>query len=297
VIAGFNTDIEFDGIVYHIQTEDKGAPSHMIMSLVYDKGTILASKRSTYDDLVELGIDEKQITDRLNRQHKLMCAAVKAGRISDLVAMTRQASAAAAKAKAEPAAIPETIGAPSIPAVPTVPRLPQQMPKPTESLQPVAPAVPIDISIVEPEPAAVFEEVIFEDLPVIDEVQVIEDIEILPDEAVAVVSELSGKERPSNNKLSLELIGDSKFKGGERKSITIMICRGTERKVVAEAQILVKVLGSAFRPVIFHARSDKNGLARIHLQLPHFSAGRAALLVRALASGEEIELRRIVTPG
>jgi hypothetical protein len=60
---------------------------------------------------------------------------------------------------------------------------------------------------------------------------------------------------------------------------------------------MLKVLGSSFRPVIFHAKTDANGLAKVHLQLPHFHAGRAALLVRAINGGEEIELRRIVTPG
>ena len=71
----------------------------------------------------------------------------------------------------------------------------------------------------------------------------------------------------------------------------------TDRKVVADAQIMIKVLGSSFRPVIFHANTDSNGVARVHLQLPHFTSGRAALLLRASHSGEEIELRRIVTPG
>ena len=47
--------------------------------------------------------------------------------------------------------------------------------------------------------------------------------------------------------------------------------------------------------MIFHARSDQNGLARVHLQVPQFAAGRAALLVRAIADGEEVELRKIVT--
>ena len=91
MISGFNTDIEYDGIVYHVQTEDKGAPAHVLMSLVYDKGTILASKRTGYEG----GIDEKELGEQLSRQHKLICAAVNSGRISDLVEMTRRASKAA----------------------------------------------------------------------------------------------------------------------------------------------------------------------------------------------------------
>jgi hypothetical protein len=52
VITGFNTDIEHDGVTYHVQTEDKGLDSPIILSLVYVGGTILASKRSPYEDLI-----------------------------------------------------------------------------------------------------------------------------------------------------------------------------------------------------------------------------------------------------
>ena len=120
---------------------------------------------------------------------------------------------------------------------------------------------------------------------------------LLPDEAVEIVSEMMGSERPSNNKLSIELLGEAKFKGGERKSVTFMVCRGTDRKVVNTAQVMVKVLGSSFRPLIFHAATDENGLASVNLQLPNFTSGRAALLARAVSEGEEVELRRAITHG
>ena len=137
----------------------------------------------------------------------------------------------------------------------------------------------------------------FFDAPIFEDFEIIEDDILLPADAVAVVSELSGKERPANQKLSIELLGDAKFKGGDRITVSLMICRGTERKVVADAQIMVKVLGSSFRPVIFHAKTDSNGMASVHLQMPRFSSGRAALLLRASHNGEEIELRRVVLPG
>lgn len=259
----------------------------MIMTLVYDRGTILASKRSTYEDLEVVDFDEKEVTERLSRQHKLMCAAVKAGRISELVAMTR--AAAGAKTKAPEPAV-ETV-APAIARPPISPEV---------TGEPIITRAPIQIGTVETEKVIrVIPEEFFEDELVIDDVHIIEDdeIEILPAEAVAVVSELSGLERAANQKLSLELLSDAKFKGGDRRTLAVMICRGTDRKVVAGAQIMVKVLGSSFRPVIFHAKTDSNGLARVNLQLPQFQAGRAALLIRAITDGEEIELRRVVTPG
>ena len=55
MITGFNTDIEFEGVTYHVQTEDKGLDSPLILSLVYVGGAIIASKRTPYDDLVSAG--------------------------------------------------------------------------------------------------------------------------------------------------------------------------------------------------------------------------------------------------
>ena len=79
MITGFNTDIEHDGIVYHVQTEDKGLDSPIILSLVYAGGTILASKRSPYADLIEQGFSDEALAERLKRQHRLICAAIHSG--------------------------------------------------------------------------------------------------------------------------------------------------------------------------------------------------------------------------
>lgn len=90
MITGYNTDVEFDGVVYHVQTEDKGLQTPVILSLVYSGGEILASKRSPYDDLVARGFDAGVLAARLQRQHKLICAAVHAGRIEDLKQLTNR---------------------------------------------------------------------------------------------------------------------------------------------------------------------------------------------------------------
>ena len=52
MITGYNTEVEYDGVVYHIQTEDKGLQTPLILSLVYSGGAILASRRTPYDDLI-----------------------------------------------------------------------------------------------------------------------------------------------------------------------------------------------------------------------------------------------------
>jgi len=93
VITGYNTEVEHDSIVYHVQTEDTGAESAEIISHVFVGGAILASKRTSYRDLLAHDPDEDLLRKRLERQHKLICAAVHAGRIEDLKQMSeREAS-------------------------------------------------------------------------------------------------------------------------------------------------------------------------------------------------------------
>ena len=102
MITGYNTDVEFGGVVYHVQTEDKGLQTPIILSLVYIGGAILASKRAPYDDLIARGFDEQILVERLQRQHKLICAAVHAGRIEDLKRMgERDAASSVAVARAK----------------------------------------------------------------------------------------------------------------------------------------------------------------------------------------------------
>ena len=159
-------------------------------------------------------------------------------------------------------------------------------------------ALPVDeIPIPKPFFETVFDcpETIIESM--VDGISIIEDEIILPAEAVAIINEPEFTGRPANNKLSIEILGDVKFRGGERNTVGFMVSRGTSRKVVTGAQIMVKILGSSFRPVIFHASTDNNGVATVNLQLPTFSSGRAAFLVRAMSDGEEIELRRSIAHG
>ncbi len=94
MLTGYNTDVEYNGVVYHVQTEDKGLATPIILSLVYSGGAILASKRSPYDDLIQEGFDDDVLAERLQRQHRLICAAVHAGRIDELKQMSERDSAA-----------------------------------------------------------------------------------------------------------------------------------------------------------------------------------------------------------
>ncbi len=86
MLTGFNTDIEFDGVTYHVQTEDRGSGNPLIESLVYVKGEILATRRTEYSNLLEAGAERPSIQILMERQHRNIVEAIRSGRI-DLVTM------------------------------------------------------------------------------------------------------------------------------------------------------------------------------------------------------------------
>lgn len=274
MITGFNTDIEFAGVTYHVQTEDRGRAKPEILSLIYNRGTILASKRVPYDDLLQGEFDEALLAERLRKQHYLICAAIRAGRIEELKKMGRgENGTKGAKAEKDRAqVIDDPIGKPEISSTPL-----------------------IEIPIHKPDSVGAQQSPAKADESAVDVLGVFEKHLIVPDEAVAVISEFAGRERPTNNRLGIELLDKAGFKGGQRRMIGFLVSRGTSRKVIGNAQILVKILGSSFRPQIFHTATDPNGVARIEIEFPSFTYGRAALLVRASFNGEEVELRRPIS--
>jgi len=79
VITGFNSDVKYRGLIYHVQTEDKGAENPMIETLIYKGGEILASRRLPYADLIEEEDREKAISRLMEEQHNSMILEVKHG--------------------------------------------------------------------------------------------------------------------------------------------------------------------------------------------------------------------------
>lgn len=295
MITGFNTDIDYEGVTYHVQTEDKGLATPLILSLVYDRGTILASKRSPYDDLVADGFDEKVLTERLQKQHKLICAAVRAGRIEDLKRMTMKESASRQKgliAQKEIKSVvekvekkEETVALPEL--------------KTEEIPMPAILKGKADF-VEQPEKKDVAEESVWDiPLQILEDsfVEIVEEEVILPAEAVEIITDSANAEPIATDNLKIDLLSETAFKGGERKTITIIVWRSSREVGLNGVHILVKVIGSSFRPLIFHAKTDNNGLATVHLQFPHFKTGRAAVLIKAMSEGEEAELRRIIQQG
>jgi hypothetical protein len=81
MITGHNTDINYNGVVYHVQTEDKGKGNPIIETLVYKGGEILDARRTSYNRLLEDGsYEEAKIISMIEDQHRTVITQIKEGR-------------------------------------------------------------------------------------------------------------------------------------------------------------------------------------------------------------------------
>jgi hypothetical protein len=69
-----------------------------------------------------------------------------------------------------------------------------------------------------------------------------------------------------------------------------------DEKPLANVSVSVKVLGTTFRPLIYTLKTESDGVASISTEMPQFTSGRAAVLVRAVTKDQAAELRRIIHP-
>lgn len=285
MITGFNTDIEHDGVVYHVQTEDKGLETPIILSLVYAGGTILASKRSPYQDLIAEGFSDAVLAERLKRQHRLICAAIHSGRIDDLKRMGARRKEAAVQVETVPKAPPQA----ETPApVPVEESFEIEYWPMTQEWTPPPPAPPVEETSV-PESAESEQQA---------------ELVVEPAEGAEVsisaepqAQELAG-EGVLEDGLIITLLDDDEFYSGERYTLRVLINDrvGGDEKPLPNVVVSVKVLGTTFRPLIYSVKTESDGVASVSTDIPQFTSGRAAVLVRAVAKDQAAELRRIIHP-
>jgi hypothetical protein len=268
VITGFNTDIEHDGVVYHVQTEDKGLDSPLILSLVYAGGEILASKRSRYEDLIKAGFDEEKLSQRLKRQHRLICAAINAGRLEELKRMSSR---------------PDDVV--NIRAAGPPPRPIAHPPEPPPAHETESPAAE--------EAEAVGSAATESGLP----------SATLTEPSPYTVYDPRGQQSrlgaaPDQAGLILTVLDDNEFRAGESFTIRVLVEDGTggKQKPLTGVAISVKILGTTFRPQIYSVKTERDGVATVSATMPNFTSGRAAVLIRAVANGETTEVRRVIYP-
>ncbi|HEV8367846.1 MAG TPA: Ig-like domain-containing protein [Pyrinomonadaceae bacterium] len=304
MITGFNTDIEHDGVVYHVQTEDKGLDTPIILSLVYVGGAILASKRAPYQDLIAEGFNDEVLAERLKRQHRLICAAINSGRINDLKKM-------GARVAEEEAITTQTIQPPEelemnlaqTVEAPPVPQSAAPVEDDLAQVQRTVPADEFDLEL-EPIPSQIWSPEKVEPPPPPPEPKVLEPpVEERPQDQAYADQDTQGYSQYAGTApqdgITILLLDDAEFNSGDSRTLRVFVVdrEGKKETPVGGIAVSIKILGTTFRPLIYSLKTDRDGVATVTTQIPQFTSGRAAVLVRVVAKDQAAELRRIIHPG
>ena len=207
MISGFNTSVDFEGNEFHVQTEDLGPELGAFETTVFERGAVVAVKRSRYESawVSEQGLDA--LAETIERQHRTVCAAILKGRLGELVRLHRDAMLGEAESSA-----------------------------PLDNVRD-APAGPITI----------------------------------------------------------EIANGTMFCSGESKDIEVSV-RRSDGTGAHNVSVSIKLIGTEFRATIYHARTDKFGVAYFSLRIPRFSGGRAAAIITATEDSYVAELRKVLKP-
>jgi len=271
MITGFNTDVRHQGQLYHVQTEDRGKQNPILESLVYIGGTIIAKKLTSYSDQLDKGAGEDTINALLKRQHQVVIAAIKAGRIEDLISHTRKQQGteiSRKKRSTQPLSRPKAGKTPSAAA----PSGQGSLLEPSTSTS-VASSTHHSPGIKENQPAA----------PMRGETGGLNLDNVIAD----YLERASGAAR-----LDVKVLTPSAFTAGKNVGLRVQVTQGPRPET--EAVVTVKIIGTAFKPQVFIGRAGSDGIANFTLALPLFTTGTAAIVIEAQSGSGRGELKNLI---
>lgn len=97
MLSGINTDTEYSGKVYHIQTEDKGIDNPVVITQLFLGGTIISSKKTSYADILKVDCLSDVVRDLMKEQHRSMIKELLSGKFNldtqkDIIETKQEAS-------------------------------------------------------------------------------------------------------------------------------------------------------------------------------------------------------------
>jgi hypothetical protein len=301
MITGYNTDVRHNDVVFHVQTEDKGASNPFIESLVYVGGQVLASKRASYAELLAQGKDDKAITALMDHQHRTMIAAIRYGKFDEklqsltsgrpstgslhtpivplsvgpmAVPLDMQATLGPAAPARNTASVPIPVRAPTAetPVPPPAAPPPTLAPPQASSPPPVSPTSP---TLARPAGSVLAAAKVDRSLD-----QVI--LEYLTSEA-------------DQEQLLLFLEGEAHLNLGQPAAVALRASSSKSGMPVSGAQVSVKMISTAAEPRMLAAgRTDDEGALALAFDIPPLTRGTAALIITAVASIGRAELKQLL---
>lgn len=79
MLVGYNQNINYKGVTFHVQTEDNGVKNPYIITHVFISGNIIATKKTSYMDIVKIENLEKILRELMEEQQKEMVQKIQNG--------------------------------------------------------------------------------------------------------------------------------------------------------------------------------------------------------------------------
>lgn len=146
MLPGFNTDFKYRGETYHVQTEDNGVANPFVVTLLYFKGAILASKKTSYRELLGQSDQAKLLAELMKTQHKTIMRDLLAGTFDGTIGPAALAVAAATLPDARPPVAAAAIAPDVAAAAAVAPAEPASTP-PVAAAPPPLESLPLDAAI------------------------------------------------------------------------------------------------------------------------------------------------------
>lgn len=263
MITGYNTDVRHGEVVLHVQTEDKGLDNPYLESVIYVRGQVLATKRTSYASLLEEGKGEREIAAMMEHQHRTILAAIRAGRFD---ARLEQVYGGREAERAEP----EGALRAAPPIAPAEPAGAEAEDEEEEEIPPTTARLPVGAA------AGVPVESDFG--PTLDQVI----LDYLSTEA-----ELE--------QLVLTLDGQEEIQPGRINQLVLRAFSSRTGLPIAGVQVAVKMLSTVADPrTLLVAETDDVGAVELQLEVPPFDRGSAALIISGSSDLGRAEIKQLL---
>lgn len=277
MITGFNTDVRHGDTTYHVQTEDKGAGNPIIESLIYVKGAILDSLRTSYQDFLHsFSYSESTLQKILESQHRQLVIAIKKGQfkkgmeLKDYIDRDFVFSfigcrvTSPAKHPTSPEVLLPLTGEVAHPAVET----PRRENTATSTNQPgefESPGESRSAAL----PNAATQETL---------------TGVLSSSASAHRLEsqhpLAVGDIPFEKGIEIKVESSKAFTAGSHVDLSLFV-QTRDGIRMENVQVVLKVIGTSFSPRLYAGKTDGNGNLKINFNLPNYTIGSAALIIQA----------------
>lgn len=85
MIFGFNTNVEVENFVFHVQTEDRGSQHPVIDTTIYYQGRVLAKRDTSYKEFLESpAFHQDELKVMVERHHKKWVEIVKDRKLDEM---------------------------------------------------------------------------------------------------------------------------------------------------------------------------------------------------------------------